>query len=158
MQTRGTQLVLDIVQAKQNVISSLGATRTLNELESGSVVRLDRAAGTVITLPLAKPGMVFDFDVSVSVTTNAYKIITGAATEFLTGGYLNIDTDSSNAIASFIGNGTTHISVNMTAAASNALGGLIGTKLRFTCLSSVLWMVEGINMGGGTPATAFATS
>lgn len=158
MLTRGTSLVLDYVQAKKNTISGLGATRTLNELESGSTVLLDRAAGQVITLPLAKPGIVFDFIASVSVTAAAYKIITGAATEFLLGGYTSVDTDSTNAVAVFTGDGATHIAVNMTAAASNALGGLKGTKLRFTCLSSTLWMVEGIVMGGGTVATAFATS
>ncbi len=143
----------------QPVISGSGATRSLNETESGSVVLLDRAAGIVVTLPVApKVGSFFDFKVTTSVTSNAYKIITGAGTEFLTGGYVSVDTDSTNAVAYFTGNGTSHIAVNMTAAESNALGGLIGTQLRFTCLSSTLWSVEGVNNGGGTVATAFSAS
>lgn len=156
--TRGTKLVLDVVQAGQNVISGSGATRTLNANESGSLVLMDRAAGIVFTLPTARPGTYFDFVVTTSVTSNAYKVITGAGTELLIGGYVSVDTDSTNATAVFTGNGSSHVAVNMTAASSNALGGLQGTKLRFTCLSSTRWEVEGVVMCGGTPATAFATS
>lgn len=142
----------------QPVISGSGATRSLNEMESGSLVLMDRAAGIVFTLPTAKPGAFFDFGVTVTATTNAYKVITGAGTEFLIGGYESVDTDSANAQAFFVGNGSSHIAVNMTAAASNALGGIQGTKLRFTCLSATRWMVEGMVMCGGTPATAFSAS
>lgn len=155
MQTRGTDLVLDKVRAKKNIISGQGATRTLNELESGSVCLFDRAAGIVYTLPTAKPGAHFDFIVTTSVTSNAAKVITGAGTELLIGGYTNVDTDTSNAVAVFDGNGSTHVSVSMN---GTTTGGLLGTKLRFTCLSSTRWMVEGIVRGSGTVATAFATS
>lgn len=158
MQLRGTDLVVDKIRAKKNVISGQGATRSLNENESGSTVLFDRAAGIVFTLPLAKPGITFDFVVTTTVTTNAHKIITGAGTEFLIGGYTSIDTDSANAMATFTGNGSTHIAVNMTPAGTNALGGILGTKLRFTCLSATRWEVEGIVMCGGTPATAFSAT
>lgn len=155
MQTRGTDLVLDKVRAKKNVISGQGATRTLNELESGSLCLFDRAAGIVYTLPTAKPGAFFDFVVTTSVTSNAAKVITGAGTELLIGGYTNVDTDTSNAVAVFDGNGSTHVAVSMN---GSTTGGLQGTALRFTCLSSTRWMVEGIVRGSGTVATAFATS
>ena len=148
----------DTVLSKVNIISGLGATRTLSADESGSVILLDRAAGIVVTLPLADPGLVYDFIVTTTVTSNSYKIITGAATEFLIGGYVNVDTDTSNAVAAFLGNGSTHIAVTMAATGTNATGGIQGTKLRFTCLSTTRWMVEGIVEGGGTVATAFATS
>jgi hypothetical protein len=141
------------------VISGSGATRSLNETESGSLVLMDRAAGIVFTLPTApKIGTFYDFVVTTSVTTNSYKVITGAGTELLIGGYTNVDTDTSNAVAAFTGNGSTHIAVTQAAASSNSTGGLIGSKLRFTCLSATRWMVEGIVQGAGTVATAFATS
>lgn len=162
MNTNREQWALDTAVYKKSIISGLGATRTLTGDESGSLILLDRAAGIVLTLPtyvsMGKPGAYFDFYATVSVTTNAYKVITGAGTELLIGGYTSVDTDSSNATAVFTGNGTTHISVNMTPAGTNALGGLIGTKLRFTCLSATQWLVEGVVNCGGTPATAFATS
>ena len=146
----------DTITSKRKVISGLGATATLDAIDSGAVVLLDRAAGIVVTLPLASVGLTYDFLVTTSVTSNAYKIITGAATEFLLGDLTSVDTDTSNAVAKHTGNGTSHIAVNMTAASSNALGGLKGTHLKFTCLSSTLWMVEGVNQGGGTVATPFS--
>jgi Zn-dependent alcohol dehydrogenase len=150
---------VDKLRHKKNVISGLGATRTLNANESGSVVLFDRAAGIVCTLPTAPAvGTHFDFIVTTSVTSNAYKIITGAGTELLIGAYTNVDTDTSNAVAVFSGNGSTHVAVNMAAASSNSTGGLAGTKLRFTCLSATRWEVEGVVLGAGTVATAFATS
>ena len=138
------------------VISEQGATRTLNANESGSLVKFDRAAGIVYTLPTAPtPGTYFDFVVETTITSNAAKIITGAGTELLTGAYVNCDTDTSNAVAIFSGNGSTHVAVSMN---GTTTGAIKGTKLRFTCLSSTLWTVEGIVFGSGTVATAFATS
>ena len=155
MQIRGTDLVVDKVRAKKNVISGQGATRTLNENESGSVALFDRAAGIVYTLPTAKPGMVFDFMVTTTVTSNAAKVITAVGTELLIGGYTNVDTDTSNAVAAFTGNGSTHVAVSMN---GTTTGAVAGTRLRFTCLSSTRWMVEGMVLGTGIVATAFATS
>lgn len=155
MQLRGTDLVVDKVRAKKNVISGQGATRTLNENESGSVALFDRAAGIVYTLPTAKPGMVFDFMVTTTVTSNAAKVITAVGTELLIGGYTNVDTDTSNAVAAFTGNGSTHVAVSMN---GTTTGAVAGTRLRFTCLSSTRWMVEGMVLGTGVVATAFATS
>ena len=138
------------------VISGEGATRTLNETESGSTCLFDRAAGIVYTLPTAPtPGTFFDFIVTTTITSNAAKVITGAGTELLIGGYMNVDTDTSNAVAAFTGNGSTHVSVSMN---GTTTGGILGTKLRFTCLSSTRWMVEGIVQGSGAVGTAFATS
>lgn len=139
-----------------NVISGQGATRTLVASESGSLVKFDRAAGIVYTLPTAPvAGTYFDFVVETTITSNAAKVITGAGTELLIGGYTNVDTDTSNAVAAFTGNGSTHVAVSMN---GTTTGGIKGTKLRFTCLSATAWMVEGTVHGSGTVATAFATS
>lgn len=138
------------------VISGQGATRTLNKTESGSLCYFDRAAGIVYTLPTAAdPGTFFDFVITTTITSNAAKVITGAGIELLIGGYTNVDTDTSNAVAVFTGNGSTHVAVTMN---GTTTGGILGTKLRFTCLSSTRWMVEGIVQGSGTVATAFANS
>lgn len=146
---------LEELRNTRKVISGQGATRTLSVDESGSTVLFDRAAGIVYTLPLAKPGVFFDFVITTTITSNSAKVITGAATEFLIGGYTNVDTDTSNAVAAFTGNGSTHVSVSMN---GTTTGGILGTKLRFTCLSSTRWFVEGIVQGSGVVATAFATS
>ena len=154
-QLRGTDLVVDRVRSKRNVISGQGATRALNENESGSLCLFDRAAGIVYTLPAAAPGAYFDFMVTTTVTSNAAKIITSSGTQLLIGGYTNVDTDTANAVATFTANGSTHVSVSMN---GNTTGAVAGTRLRFTCLSSTRWMVEGMVLGTGVVATAFATS
>ena len=146
---------LEELRNTRKVISGQGATRTLSVDESGSTVLFDRAAGIVYTLPLAKPGVFFDFVITTTITSNSAKVITGAATEFLIGGYTNVDTDTSNAVAAFTGNGSTHNAVTQN---GTTTGGILGTKLRFTCLSSTRWFVEGIVQGSGVVATAFATS
>lgn len=151
----GKRPLFETINTRKPVISGLGATKTLSVDETFSTIVLDRAAGTVITLPLAVPGLTYDFVVATSVTSNAYKVITGAATELLIGGYTNVDTDTSNAVAVFTGNGSTHIAVSMN---GTTTGGLAGTTLRFTCLSTTKWLVEGTVQGSGTVATAFATS
>lgn len=160
MNTLREQLNSDKLAYKRNVISGLGATRTLNEGESGSVIALDRAAGITVTLPSvaagAVPGTFFDFMVSVTTTTNGYKVITGAGTELLVGSILNCDTDTSDAVAiwkSLVG--TSNISVNLD---GSTKGGIKGDKFRVTNLNATTWVVEGVTNGTGAVATPFATS
>lgn len=134
---------------------SLGATKQLLAEENGAMFILDKVDGIVLTLPSPVVGMQFDFVVKASVTSNVYKIITNAGTVFLIGQVISNDTDTGGAAVHFQGNGTTHLSVSMN---GTTTGGLIGTKLRFTCISPTLWIVEGVNNGSGTVATPFATS
>lgn len=153
--TRGTKLVLDVVQSGVNVISGQGATRTLNANESGSTVLFDRAAGIVYTLPVAKVGTYFDFVITTTITSNSAKVITGAGTEFLIGSLTSVDTDTGNVLVGFTGNGSTHIAVTSN---GTTTGGVLGTKIRFTCVSTTRWIVEGNLLGSGAVATPFATS
>jgi hypothetical protein len=150
-QPNGQDPIFERIYTKVPIIADLGATRTLSVDESGATIVCNRAAGIIVTLPLAVPGLVYDFDVTVSVTSNNYKIITGAATEFLVGSYVS----QATAIATFAGNGTTHIAFTMN---GTTTGGLVGTKIRVKCLTNTRWSVEGINQGSGTGVTAYATS
>ena len=84
--SQGKRPLFETVNAKVPVISGQGATRTLSVDETGSTCLFDRAAGIVYTLPLAVPGLVYDFVVTTTVTSNAAKVITGAGTELLIGG------------------------------------------------------------------------
>jgi len=138
---------------KQPAISGQGATRTLLASESGSVVLFDRAAGIVYTLPAPSAGMFFDFFVTVTITSNAAKVITDAGTTLLQGTILGSNS-STGAITGFFVNGTTHISVSMN---GTTTGAIFGTWLRFTAVSGTLWEVEGMDQAT-VPATPFATS
>lgn len=144
--------------SKANVISGSGATVTLTAAQSGSTALFDRAAGIVYTLPACSAGLTFNFAATVSVTTNSYKVITSTGTELLIGATESIDTDSTNAIAAWTGNGTTHIALTQAAASTNATGGLQGSFVTFRCLSSTLWLVSGTTLAAGTPTSPFATS
>lgn len=71
-------------QARQ-VISDGVATRTLTVKESGALCAMDLAAGVVYTLPTPVAGLTFTFITTVTRTSNAHKVITNLATEFLLG-------------------------------------------------------------------------
>lgn len=151
----GATTLSGAVTQKANVVSGSGATVTLTAAQSGSVVLFDRAAGIVFTLPSPAVGMYFDFITTVSVTSNAAKVITNTGTVLLIGSLMNIDTDTSNAVAAWTGNGSNHIAISSN---GTTTGGLIGSFYRLTCVSTTLWQVVGQIQGSGVVATPFATS
>lgn len=139
----------------REVISGVGATRTLKANESGALCLFDRAAGVVYTLPSPVVGMEFEFAVNTAVTSNAYKVITSAATVFLVGGVIsgNLTVAASGDV--FQANGSTHVAISMN---GTDTGGLPGGRLKFTCTSATTWQVDGLIVGSGTNADPFATS
>lgn len=140
----------------REVISGVGATRTLLPEESGALCLLDVATGVTYTLPAPVVGAQFEFVATVSRTsTNAYKIITNAASVFLLGAYMVGDPTVATSGDVFTGDGTSHVAITLDA---DTEGGLIGTTLRFTCISSTVWYVEGMVQGAGTTTSGFATS
>lgn len=157
MQLRGTQIVVDSVSAKMPVISGSGATRTLNELESGSVVLFDRAAGTVYTLPTGVPGTTFTFLVSKTPTSNAHRIVTNitTSTPVIIGAIdsmLTVD-NTEKAWQSLEATANCSIAMNGT-----TTGGQQGTKIVVTALSAGTWFATGLSVGTGTAATPFTTA
>src|SRR6266496_1459020 len=149
----GTTTFTGATNSKASVISGSGATVTLTAAQSGSVCLFDRAAGIVYTLPAPAVGLEFDFMTTVTVTSNSYKVITDAGTTLVAGAILgNVDNTANK---SWVGNGTTHLAVTQAAASTNATGGIIGSWLRFTCVSATLWEAVGMTIAGGTPSTPF---
>jgi hypothetical protein len=138
-----------------NVIQSVGATRTLKANESGSLCLFDRAAGIVYTLPTPIVGMTFEFLVTVAVTSNAHKVITAAATQFLLGGIIMGDVTVASSGDYFEANGTTHVAIS---AGGSTTGGLLGERYAVTAISATQWVIHGVCHGAGTLADPFATS
>lgn len=130
--------------------SGNGATVTLTAAQSGQTFLFDRAAGIIYTLPPPFPGMTFDFIASVSVTSNAYTVVTNSGSVFVTG-TIQIFGSTPN---TFVCNGTSHIKVTSDGATK---GGLLGSWQRWTAVSSTLWNVSGLLAGSGTAATACST-
>ena len=143
------------------VEASRGATRTLNAAESGQMFLLDDAAGITYTLPRPRVGLEYTFAVSVTVTSNSHKIITDASTTFMTGSLLEgtaNETPGANPGPKFFtADPTASISVTMN---GTTTGGVIGTFMTMTCISTTLWYVQGFAKGtnGSTIATAFAAT
>ena len=135
-------------------VVTVTANKTLTPEQSGALVLLGVASGATVTLPAAAEGMQFDFGVSVSRTSNSYKIIC-ASGDFLLGAYMAGDATVATSGDVFTGDGSTHLALTID---GDTKGGLIGGKLRFTAISSTQWYVEGMVVGTGTMATAFATS
>lgn len=136
------------------IIGDAVATRTLTNKESGALCLFDRAAGVVYTLPTPVIGMQFEFLTTVSITSNAAKVITGLATEFLLGEVLAYTTATASP-AGFAANGTTirAISENGT-----TTGGLIGDRFNVIAISATQWAITGVTVGSGVIVTPFATS
>lgn len=139
----------------REIIQGVGATRTLLAEESGSLCLLDRAAGVVYTLPAPKEGMQFEFLATVAVTSNAYKVITDAATTFLLGAVMGGSLTVADSGDVFQANGTTHVSISEN---GTTTGGLVGTRFKVTAISATQWVVDGIYVGSGILADPFATS
>lgn len=153
----GKRPQFDTLRYKRNVISGLGATRTLSEDESGSVVLFDKADGIVVTLPAAAPvGTTFDFAVSVTLTSNVYKFITGVGTELIVGQILGCDTDTSNTTIVWPGLvGSSYIAVSMN---KTTTGGIKGDSFSVTKLNATTWLCNGHVNNNGTVATPFSAS
>jgi len=140
----------------QQVISGVGATRTLLPEESGSLCLFDRAAGVVYTLPTPVEGMKFEFATTVTITSNAAKTITATiASQFILGTMFGYTTDATE-IDGFSADGSTHVAISSN---GSTTGGVIGDRYTLTAISATQWLVEGsIFCGTSTPATPFATS
>jgi len=140
----------------RQVIQSVGATRTLLAKESGAVCVNDVATGIVWTLPTPVEGMVFRFRTTVSRTsTNAYKVITAAATQFLLGAVMAGDATIATSGDIFTADGSTIRAITCN---SDVTGGFIGEYYEFTALSTTIWHISGLVIGTGTMLTPFATS
>jgi len=126
--------------------------KSLEKVNSGATVVLNRANGSVIVLPTPEIGLTFEFYILTSVTSNDYTIVTQNAT--LIGNMVNVDTDTDNAVDAFLANGTTHVAINMNGTTS---GGIKGTYFKLTCISSDTWLVNGTNIGTGIVESPFIT-
>lgn len=153
---------LNIVQKTITLTGTTAdTTKALTVNDSGSLVLFTRTAGNTVTLPaITVVGMFIDFATTSIATGGTFNtIITSAATEFLEGGPLYIDTDGQagglDAITSFRCNGTSQRALRMD---GGVTGGQPGTKFRATAISTTKWSLEGRNVGAGSVVTACATN
>jgi hypothetical protein len=138
----------------RQVIDGVGATRTLAPEESGALCLFDSASGVVYTLPAPAVGLTYEFLVKTTITSNASKIITDAATTFLVGAVVSANSGATTTTA-YPANGTT---IRALSSNGTTTGGTIGDRYRVTGISSTLWAIDGVVVATGVTATPFATS
>ena len=157
----GASTLSGAVNYKRQVTDTGGAYATpiaLTEAQSGRVVLVDDAAGLDFTLPAlaaAQVGTHYKFLVTVSVTSNNFRV-TAQAADLLKGGVWMVDFDAAYTAPQgvflepdgsddlvFTANGTT-------------TGGKAGTVVEFIAISATEWFVTGIVVGDGALATPFS--
>jgi len=160
-------------QGPGSVINLPNATNTITldvATYAGRIIRTNDAT-LVITLPslnatadpvssgpgsdpntLNNMGVSFTFLVETAATT--WKIIT-AASQYLVGSMLVIDTDTTDTVNGFAANGTSIRSVNLN---GTTTGGAVGSYVTVTALNSTMWAVSGVVIGSSTIVTPFAAS
>lgn len=142
--------------AHRQIISGVGATRTLLPGESGALCLLDKADGMTWTLPTPKEGAQFEFFTVTGVSGGSIKVVTATpASEFIIGSVFSYTIATASG-AGFNFNGTSHVAITMQT--GGTYGGLVGTRFTLTARSATQWMITGVLVGSGTLVTPAATS
>lgn len=142
-------------------LTAQAATVQLTAAQSGCICNFDSAAGIVYTLPTAVAGLQYSFSCTVTITSGAMEVATkNVATEFIGGGIITVGPDTPAAGPGpkfFPANGTSHVALKSN---GTTTGGAIGSFFTMTCLSSTLWVCEGIvaAITGQTIANPFSTT
>ena len=134
------------------ITASGGATRVLVAADSGGVFLFDAATGVTYTLPVPVVGMMFKFYASVSVTSNAYIIVTDSATTFL-GGAIQQIIDTSAVSEGQVGDDAADVTISMN---GTTTGGLEGTLITVVATSLTTWVATGLVVSSGTLSTPYA--
>ena len=129
------------------------ATATLSADGYGGMrILLDRAAGSVVTLPAATgSGIQFEIIIKTTVTSSAYDIRCPSGSEFF--GHALLHQDSANTVVTFdAADNDNEISMNGT-----TTGGLRGGRIVLTDAYSGHWHVIAEMAATGTEASPFTT-
>lgn len=137
-----------------NFVSNTTST-TITAAQSGTTFLFNQTTGITYTLPAPVVGLSYTFRFLTAPSSGSDKIITNAGTVFLTGSLVNIDTDTSNAVAAWTADGSTILAATFN---GTTTGGIQGTYMEAVCISTTEWLVSGMDLGSGTVATPFATS
>lgn len=133
-----------------------GATKTLTEAaHNGSLILLDTAAGSVVTLPASTgKGAVYRFMVSVLATSNSHIVKVANSTDVMKGMVFSRDDTSDNAVSFFTGASDDTITLNRTTTGSV----VVGEYIEIEDYAAGFFRVNGFIANTGTPATPFSAT
>lgn len=129
-------------------INTLTVTTTtiLSAADSGKIIFLSRANGTIITLPIASAGLNFTFIVKTPLSSGSYVIQGATPADLFYGGVVAIGVAGPTAQTQSP-NGTTQYKMTLV---FNDSGGQVGTEVKMVSSGANVWVV------GGTTASATA--
>lgn len=161
-------------QGASNIVTITSSTTLTVAAHAGKIIKVGGTLASNVTLTLptistaanpsyAGPGndpntlnnqsATFIIVVDATIATSALKIGTDGTDKFI--GYaLTIDTDSSGAMAGFIP-GASNDFINLN---GSDTGGVVGSVVKITSLTTNKYMVQAILACTGSPATPFADS
>lgn len=133
-----------------------GSAITLTSTDSGSIILLDTAAGTTVTLPAATgSGARFRFVISVIATSNSHKIQVANASDAMQGFIFTMSDDPVTVKGFFAVAGTSDtITLNRSTTGSVTRGEYI----EVVDLATNLFQVFGFTSSTGTEATPFSAA
>jgi len=143
----------DVSARKVAAGASLALTVAAHE---GKIIELDTLAGSVVTLPAATgSGARFTVVVKALATSNSHKIQVANGTDVLRGTVQSVDSDSSDAVASW---GTTSTSDTITLNRSTTGSVYVGETFEFIDAAAGFWSVSGWFAATSAPATPFSAA
>ena len=150
---------LGVLINKLPVVSITTATYAVTAAQSGTVFTLNKADGIVVTLPAAAAGLVYEFHVGTTVTSNALTINAASDADTLQGTIVMSDKDdldvkatNADATTAFAKPAADDHQLSMDGATK---GGFLGTHVVYKCITDAIWSVSGSVISNGNCATPF---
>lgn len=139
-------------------ITAGGATKTLTAANAGQTIKLDTAAGTVITLPAATgTGNKFKFLVTVIATSNSHVIKVANATDFFVGAIWGVSDDPATVKGWIAANSGTVATNSDTVTLNRTTTGsvTVGEWIEVEDVATATFAIRGLITQTGTEATPF---
>lgn len=137
----------------QSQAALAAATVTLTAGDGSGTLRLNRAAGVVVTLPAASgSGVKFRFLVTTAVTSNSYKIQVANANDSIIGSVVLGVNETSGVVHGAAANDDT---ITMD---GSTKGGLLGTWLELEDVAANVWSLSGVLVGSGSLASPYTAA
>lgn len=134
-----------------------GATLTLTAANAGQTIRLDQAAGSIVTLPAASgSGNVYRFAVTVTTTSAKHAILAASGSDNMIGNVIGQTANTPKQFSAATASG--FHSLQMPFAGTQPSGGFQGDWFELTDVGVNLWVVKGMYQAGTTPTTPFNTA
>lgn len=138
-----------------------GATKTLTAANDKQTIKLDTAAGSVVTLPAATgSGVRFKFLVTVLATSNSHKVQVANASDFMIGIIAGVSDDPATVKGWIAANSGTVATNSDTISLNRSTTGSVsvGETIEVEDVAANTWAVTGMVSQTGTEATPFSAA